>query len=120
MWHILSGCRAVRQRKCDAVARHGSSLERRCYALPTKCNFGDFSWRELYERLRMPARDDECVTCVGRADIEKRDRQTGLKHDASGYFIRENLAEDATHVRLTPQFSGRAPPCDARRVCTMK
>jgi len=44
--------------------------------------------------------------CIDRTDIEKRDYQRGLKHDARWSFLGKNVAEDAAHVRLTPQFSG--------------
>src|SRR5262245_27454888 len=113
MWHVLSGCRAIRQRERDAVARHGATLQGGGHALTAKCYFRNLRGCELRERLRVTARDNERVTDVGRTDIEKRDDQSGLKHYARWCFIRENLAEDATHVRLTPQLSGRAPPCKA-------
>ena len=75
VWHILSGCRAIRQRKRDAIALHGSPSEDGCHALAAECNFGYLSCRELRERLRVSARDDERVTCISRTDIEKRDHQ---------------------------------------------
>ena len=45
---------------------------------------------------------------IDRTDIEKRDYQRGLKHQARWSFLGKNVAEDAAHVRLTPQFSGGA------------
>jgi hypothetical protein len=68
----------------------------------------------------MTARNNERVTCVGRTSVQERNNQTGLKHHACWCVIRENLAEDATHVRLTPQFSGGALPFEARRKRIMK
>jgi len=48
------------------------------------------------------------VADIDRTDIEKRDYQRGLKHQARWSFLGKNVAEDAAHVRLTPQFSGSA------------
>jgi hypothetical protein len=51
MRNILSGRRTVRQRQCDAVARQGTSLQRRGHAATTKSNFGDLGWSEIRERF---------------------------------------------------------------------
>ena len=58
MRHILSGCYAVCQRKRDAVARHGSTLESGGHALTAKGYLCNLRGRELSERLRVTARDD--------------------------------------------------------------
>src|SRR5688572_9001384 len=100
MWHILPSGRAVRQRKRDAVARHGSPFERGRDALAAKRHLGSLGRREPRERLRVAARNDKRVTCIDRTEIEKRDYETGLKYYASWRIVRENLAEDTTHVRL--------------------
>ena len=113
MWHILSGCRAIRQRKRDAVARHDATLEHGGHTLTAECYFRNLHRREFRERLRVTARDNECVAGIDRTDIEKCDDQSGLKHHAHWCFIRENLAEDATHVRLTPQLGRRVTKCPA-------
>jgi hypothetical protein len=108
MWHLLSGGYAICQRKRDAVAPHGSTLECNRQALTAKRNLRHLRSREFRERLCVAARHNECVTRIGWTHIEKRDDQSGLKYHAGRYFMRENLAEDATHVRLTRQMS-RAP-----------
>jgi hypothetical protein len=55
--------------------------------------------------------DDSAVHLIG--ELRMAQRAERVRH-----FAREN--RESLVMRLTPQFSGRALRCPARRVCTMK
>ena len=74
-------------------------------SLPSKGGAYIFAWREVVQRR------------IGRLGPQSRTQKN----------YGSNSLEDPRHFthrswvcRLTPQFSGRALPCDARRVCIMK